>query len=104
VSSVFQKQPTGFLRLENPLFAFDAEGILNSAMARDHFDELGRTVRVELVRHEDPARRGIGVDGSVDVRNEVDLGPSGSNRSTLHLAASPACRAAVAAADRSRTG
>lgn len=86
VRRIFEKLPARLLRLQEALLALDAEILLNAATTRDKLDELCRSVCVELVGDEDPARVGIGVDGLVYVADEVFLGSGRSDRWADHFA------------------
>src|SRR5579859_869628 len=73
VTRVFEERSARVLRLEDAGLALCAEVALDAAPMRHEFDERCGTVRVELVRDEDPPRIGIGLDRPVDVGDKVSF-------------------------------
>src|SRR6266545_5621078 len=86
VSWVFQKCSARLLRLEDADLALGAELITDTAATGDELDKRCGTVCVELIGDEDPSGVRIGLDGPVDMGDEINLRPGRSDRRADHLA------------------
>src|SRR5258706_2076681 len=86
MSRVLEKCAARLLRLEDTGLALRAEFVLDAAPTGHEFDERCGTVCVELIGDEDPSRVGIGLDGPVDVGDEVSFCSGWADRRADDLA------------------
>src|SRR5436853_1316408 len=86
VGRVLQELPASLLRFEDAGLALGAEVILDTAPTSNELDERCGTVRVELIGDEDPACVRIGLDGLVDMGDEISFRSGRSDRRVDHLA------------------
>ena len=87
VSRIVQERLPRRHRFQHAALPLHTERVCrDAAQARDQQHQGGRTMRGQVVRHEDPTGLGIGREGLLDVRGEVDLTASLLHRGSDHFA------------------